>query len=99
MHWHSIQLTILVHICYRWNPNYITSKNYGEIFLFIEYHYYISDDMEHDTLFVQHCFEFHWTHLTMHEIYPNEHLVWSNGYGAQFKLRHIWFHVATYLPF
>jgi hypothetical protein len=27
MHWHSFQMTILVHIYYRWNPNCITSQN------------------------------------------------------------------------
>jgi hypothetical protein len=24
------------------------------------YHYYVFDDKEHDTLFVQYCFELHW---------------------------------------
>jgi hypothetical protein len=28
--------------------------------LMTEYHYYISDDNEHDTLYVQHYFELHW---------------------------------------
>jgi hypothetical protein len=57
MHWHSFQLTILVHNCYRWNPTYIANKNCGENKLFTEYHYFISDDVEHDALFMQHYFE------------------------------------------
>ncbi len=47
MHWHSFQLTILVHHCYnQWNSTYIANTNYGENKLLIEYHYFISDDVE-----------------------------------------------------
>jgi hypothetical protein len=37
MHRHSFQLTILVHICYRWNPDYI--QNLCANKLIMEYHY------------------------------------------------------------
>jgi len=47
--------------------------------LIIEYHYYLSIDNEHDTLFVQHCFELHWVHLMQRGLFPNEHIVWSNS--------------------
>jgi hypothetical protein len=60
MHWHSFQLTILVHICYRWNEAYVSNPNFGAKKLIIKYQYYISDDTKHDTLFVQRCFELHW---------------------------------------
>jgi hypothetical protein len=60
MHWHSFQLTILVHICYRWNDAYIENPNSRAKKFIIEYHYYLSNDTEHDILFVQHCFELHW---------------------------------------
>lgn len=97
MHWHSFQITILVHITYRWNPNFIANPNFGEKKLLTEYHYYISDDTEHDTLFVQHCFELHWSHLVSRGIQPNEHLVWSDGCAGQFKSRRAWYHVARYV--
>jgi hypothetical protein len=47
MHWHSFQLTILVHNCYnRWNSTYIANTNYGENKLLTNYHYFISYDVE-----------------------------------------------------
>ncbi len=55
-HWFSFQVTILVHLTFIvWvdcdgNPN---SK------IVIEYHFYISDDKQHDNLFMQHCFGLH----------------------------------------
>jgi len=39
MHWHSFQITILMHICYKWNPNYVLDVENGEERLFTEYHY------------------------------------------------------------
>jgi hypothetical protein len=93
MHWHSCQLTILVHICYMWNLTYIANIDCGENKLLVKYHYFILDDVEHDTLFVQHCFEQHYTHFTTCGIYPNEHIVWSDGSITQFKSRRTWFHI------
>jgi hypothetical protein len=59
MYWFSFQLTILVHICYMWNLTYIANTYCGENKLLIEYHYFISNDVEHGTLFIEHCFEQH----------------------------------------
>ncbi len=59
MHWHSFVLTILVHIYYMWNMTYIANTNCGENKPLIEYHYFISNDVEHDTLCMQHCFGQH----------------------------------------
>lgn len=73
-----------MHICYRWNPNYVLGVENGEKKL-TKYHYYISEDNNHDTLFVQHYFTLHWAHLTIKNIWPNEHLVWYNGCATQFK--------------
>jgi hypothetical protein len=84
MHRHSFQITILVHICYKWNPNYVHVEN-GKKGSLTKYHYYIFDDNNHDTLFVQHYFELHWAHLTTKGNWPNKHLVWSNGCATQFK--------------
>ena len=96
MHWTSHQITILVHICYRWNPVYLADRGSDAPKLLTEYHYYISDDQEHDTLFVQHCFALHWRHITDRGITPNEHIVWSDGCAAQFKSWRCWYHVARY---
>ena len=96
MHWLQHQITILVHICYRWNPAYLADRQSSVPKLLTEYHYYISDGMEHDTLFVQHCFALHWTHITNRGIVPNEHIVWSDGCAAQFKSRRCWYHVSRY---
>jgi hypothetical protein len=55
MHWHSFQLTILVHIYYRCNLNYsLKNPNSDAKKLIIEYNYYIFNDIEHKMLFVQH---------------------------------------------
>jgi hypothetical protein len=94
MHWHSFQLTILVHICYRWNFACIADPSSIENKFVTKYHYYIFDNTKHDTLFVHHCFELQWTHLMKHGIYPNEHIVWSDGCVAQFKSKRTWYHVA-----
>lgn len=95
--WHSFQITILVHICYKWNPNYVLGVENGEKKLLTEYHYYISEDNNHDPLFVQHYFALHWAHLTIKNIWPNEHLVWYNGCATQFKSWWTWYHVAQYV--
>lgn len=50
MHWWSTQVTILVHITYVRNAAGGVQKTL---------HFYISDDRQHDTLFVQHCFMLH----------------------------------------
>ena len=97
MHWLQHQITILVHICYRWNPLFLADPGSNEPKLLTEYHYYISDTMEHDTLFVQHCFALHWKHITDRGIKPNEHIVWSDGCAAQFKSRRCWYHVSRYV--
>jgi hypothetical protein len=50
MHWHNEQVTILIHITYRENPDW--SLENKEPLLLKEIHYYISDDQTHDSLFV-----------------------------------------------
>ena len=57
MHWHSYQVSILVHITFRHNPDL---DPYNEdTFILTEYHFYITDDKHHDSEFVQHCFGLH----------------------------------------
>lgn len=75
MHWHNDQCTIMVHICY-WRDNNVRKKQ--AIF-------YISDDRNHDTLFVQHCFLQHHQWLSAQGLAFKRHWVWSDGAASQFK--------------
>ena len=57
MHWHSYQVSILVHITFRHN---LDLDPYNEdTFILTEYHFYITDDKNQDSKFVQHCFGLH----------------------------------------
>ena len=63
MHWHSTQITILVHITYFRNPEYnVYDSESTEILKHV--HYYISDEKEHDSIFVQLTFCLHWQYMT-----------------------------------
>lgn len=53
MHWYSNQVTIFVLITYVHVANVINKY----------YHFHISNDKSHDTLFVQHCFMLHYEWL------------------------------------
>lgn len=77
----SFTCTILVHITYRVVVNRSTKVQK----IVKESHFYISDDKEHDTLFVQHCMLKHWKWLDQHGINPKQHVVFSDGSAAQFK--------------
>ena len=94
MHFSSVQLTILVHVFYRWNEEYIQNPNSGASKLITEYHYYMSDDMNHDVLFVRHCFDLHWRNLRSRDLVYDQHIVWSDGCAAQFKSRKTMYQVA-----
>jgi hypothetical protein len=61
MHWQNSQVTIMVNICYQRNPLFVAGGE--ELKVIKDAHFYISDDKEHDTLFVQHCFLLHWRWL------------------------------------
>jgi hypothetical protein len=50
VHWHTYQMSILVHICFYWN---LTPYPYDEdSWILTEYHFYISDDKKNDFKFV-----------------------------------------------
>ena len=51
-----------------------------------EYHFYVSDDREHDTLFVQHCFGLIYDSFKKNGVSSTEHWIWSDGCAGQFKL-------------
>ena len=50
-----------------------------------EYHFYVSDDREHDTLFVQHCFGLIYDSFKNNGVSFIEHWIWSDGCAGQFK--------------
>ena len=86
MHWFSSQVTIFVHITY--------VRIAGSVQKY--YHFYISDDKSHDTLFVQHCFMLHYGWLKELGISLKEHWVWSDGAASQFKAKRPFYFVARY---
>lgn len=92
-HWFSFQCTILVHITYQVNESHNPSDPKSKR-LRTEYHYYISDDRVHDSLFVQHCLVLHWRSLVAAGNIPGRHIVWSDGCASQFKGAKAWFFVA-----
>ena len=86
MHWYSDQVTIFVHITY--------VRVAGVVHKY--FHFYISDDKSHDTLFVQHCFMLHHQWLQQLGIAVKEHWVCSDGAASQFKARRPFYFVARY---
>ena len=95
-HWYNFQLTILVHITYTVNPDYDVADPKSKKRL-TEYYYYISDDPKHDSLFVQHCLNLHWTTLCVEGRAPTRHIVWSDGCAAQFKGATAFFYVSRFV--
>lgn len=95
MHWHSVQITILVHITYHHNPDFVEG-DLVEPEILKETHYYISDAPEHDSAYVQHAFSLNWKYLTDRSCFPHRHVVWSDGCSAQFKSATCWYHLGRY---
>ena len=94
MHWHSYQITILVHITWVRNPT--PDPNDESTRNIMEYHFYISDDKKHDSYFVQHCLMLHWDSLVDGGFTPKNHWIWSDGCAGQFKSRIPWYFVSRY---
>ncbi len=69
MHWHSYQISILVHITYRSYSNFDGYDENSRILT--KYHFYISNDRKHDFEFVQHCFKLHWRYILDQGFVPN----------------------------
>jgi len=56
IHWHNFQvMNILVHVTYQSNPYYDHVKPNSKVLK--EVHYYVSNDISHDTQFVQHEYQ------------------------------------------
>jgi hypothetical protein len=63
----------------------------------MEVHYYVYDDPNHDSLFVQHAFMLRWQYLQNANYTPRQHIVWTNGCLGQFNNTHAWYFVSWYL--
>ena len=87
MHWYNYQVSILVHITYIRNVSNEVQK---------VIHFYVSDDKNHDTLFVQHCLLLHVEWLKQNNVFPRRHYVWSDGAASQFKAKRPFYFVARY---
>lgn len=94
MYYHSYQVTIMVHITYRRNPDFVEDGDFPK--LIKAAHFWISDDREHDTLFVQFCFIQHWEWLQSQGVTPREHWVFSDGCSSQFKACRPMYFVSRY---
>ena len=57
-YYHSDQVSIFIHVLYRHDQESIDGRDITRQSrnAIKEYHFYVSDDRERDTLFVQHCF-------------------------------------------
>jgi len=63
-------------------PFDLTNPAFG---LIKDVHYFVPDDMNHNTLFVQHVLMLHWSHLQSQGCIPSNHIVWNDGSSCQFK--------------
>ena len=75
--WTHVQTTVLPIICYRLID--------GEVWA--ESHVFLSDDLKHDNDFVRHCIGVLVEHLKGGGVTINAIHFWSDGCGAQFKLK------------
>jgi hypothetical protein len=57
IHWHSYQVTILVHITWLRNLNFGLHDETSNVIM--KYHFYTSNDKSHDSYFVQHSLLLH----------------------------------------
>jgi hypothetical protein len=89
MHWFSFQITILVHITYHQNLTF--DPTHPESKILKEVHYYICDEKEHDTLYVQYVFRLKWDFVRERGCLPKCHIVWSDGCNGQFKSARLWY--------
>jgi hypothetical protein len=72
-----------VHITYHHNPAPDPAHPKSKILK--EVHYYILDEKEHDTLYVQHAFKLNWEFLRERSYFLELHVIWSIGCSGQFR--------------
>lgn len=107
-HWDNRQITLLIHVTYRHREDsssleaavgrsvQMAQDNTGERDIIADYHFYISDDNAHDTLFVQHCMDLHAGWMKDEGISFQQHLVWSDGAASQFKSCRPFYYISRY---
>ena len=80
-YYHSDQVTIFVHVLYRHAQASIDGRDSTPQSQDVikECHFYVIDDREHDTLFVQHCFGLIYDSFKKNEVSFIEHWIWSDG--------------------
>jgi hypothetical protein len=83
-----------MYITYHWNKDFDPFELGFRILKDI--HYYIYDEKEHDTFFVQHAFILQWLFMKERGCFPQHHVVWSNGCASQFKSAQSWFFISRY---
>jgi hypothetical protein len=87
-----MSVTILVHITYR----KVTNPDTGDETIHKESHFWITDDKNHDTLFVQYYLQEHWNYLQAEGVTPRMYIVWTDGPSSQFKNNRMLYFVARY---
>ncbi|KAH9311061.1 hypothetical protein KI387_026096, partial [Taxus chinensis] len=97
-YYHTDQVTIMVQVFYRHAQLDLdgVESTYVKRMIKKEYHFYISDDKEHDTHFVQHCFGLFFQYLHQRGIQIDHHFVWSDGCASQFKSSRPFFALSRY---
>lgn len=109
-HWDNKQVTLLIHVTYRHREDAesieatvglpvkaarVSAQDTSRDII-ADYHFYISDDNNHDTLFVQHCMDQHWEWMADQGIHVDQHWVWSDGAASQFKACRPFYYVSRY---
>ena len=79
--YHSEQVSIMVHITYRYGPK----SNEEKHVILKESHFYISDDWTHDIHYVQHWFKLFYDQVIAMDIPFYHHFIWLDGSAGQFK--------------
>jgi hypothetical protein len=86
LYYFSMNVTILVHIT-MWKEGVEIVK---------QTHFYILDDKEHDSAFIQHCLLLYWNWVLGARLTPQEHWVYNDGCSAQFKYATAMYFVSCY---
>ena len=82
-YYHSNQVSIFRHVLYRHAQVSIDGRDSTpqSCDVIKEYHFYVSDDHEHDTLFVQQCFGLIYDSIKNNGVSFKEHCICSDGCG------------------
>lgn len=90
----SLSNALMVMITYRFNPEHLLDIT--KIWVIKEVHFWMSDNKDHHTLFVQKYFVTHWEWLLDREDIPKQHCVFLDGCAGQYKSCRAMYFVARY---